>query len=279
MKTFEYKILRYLHDRVTGEFVNVGILLYAIDEKRLFSKTIQKYGRLSDFFNGVNGNNIKKIISGIDKVANNFNLNKLRTLEFESTDRLDLFIDQILPTDDSALFFTSTIKGVTLNFESTLEALFNEIVIKYENVLTRRSTSDEDAWKSVYKKYFDKYRITEKLQPHKIKTRVDEFEFDHCWKNDIWHIYKPISFDLIETDQIKDKIYRWDGIVRELRSSKEKVSINFLAVEPKINTDRTILRIINSKLICEGEGFKSQVVFEKNAEKFVSSLKSDIDKH
>ena len=42
MKPFEYQIVRYLHDRVTGEFVNVGIILFAPEERLLFSKTIQR---------------------------------------------------------------------------------------------------------------------------------------------------------------------------------------------------------------------------------------------
>ena len=28
MKPYQYQVIRYTHDRVTGEFVNVGVVLY-----------------------------------------------------------------------------------------------------------------------------------------------------------------------------------------------------------------------------------------------------------
>ncbi len=280
MKTFEYKILRYLHDRVTGEFVNVGILLFALDEKILFSRTSHTYGRLADFYCGIDGKKVKKLITGIDYVVNKFNKESLSlSLNFDNITNLDSFINQILPTDDSALLFTETKRGLTLDYENTLESLFSEIVAKYESSYHQKSTNDSEAWRNVYKKYFDKYRLTEKLVAHKIKTKVDEFEFEHCWKNGSWNIYKPISFDLAEDKYIKEKIYRWDGILRELESAKEPVNINFLAISPKQVEDKSLLKIIQSKLVNKSRIFNSNVIFEDEAEAFVSDLKSEIENH
>jgi hypothetical protein len=50
MKTYQYQIIRYLHDRVTGDFINVGVIVYAPDYQYLNCKIIAKYGRITSFF-------------------------------------------------------------------------------------------------------------------------------------------------------------------------------------------------------------------------------------
>lgn len=62
-----------------------------------------------------------------------------------------------------------------------------------------------------------------------MNTQNDSFSFDKSWKNEIWHCYQPISFDLQSAESIKDKVYRWSGRLRELNSSSQKIHLTFLA--------------------------------------------------
>jgi hypothetical protein len=279
MKPFEYQIVRYLHDRVTGEFVNVGIILFAPEERLLFSKTIQRYSRLSQFYSGIDARNVVKIVTGINYIVNQIKNSFSSEFDFDKISSLEQISGTILPKDDSTLFFSEVQKGLSLDFENTIEALFEEIVSKYNVESQRKSTSDDDVWRKVYKKYFDEQRITQKLTPHSIETKNDYFEFEHCWKNEIWHIYKPISFDLISTADIKEKIYRWNGIANELKSSKEKISLNFLAVEPKITERIKIDTMITEKLYSAEINFNSKVIFEKDVNSFMKDLKQKIEHH
>jgi hypothetical protein len=48
--TFTYTILRYVHDIATGEFVNMGVALYAPEAKYVSAICNSRYGRLSKLF-------------------------------------------------------------------------------------------------------------------------------------------------------------------------------------------------------------------------------------
>src|SRR5690606_19285420 len=44
-----------------------------------------------------------------------------------------------------------------------------------------------------------------------IQGEVDSIEFRHSWKNGKIHAYEPVSFDLTDGDNIKDKARKWMG--------------------------------------------------------------------
>lgn len=52
MIKYQYQVIRYMHDQFTGEFVNVGVVLYALDLHYLQPKMIRRYRRISQFFSG-----------------------------------------------------------------------------------------------------------------------------------------------------------------------------------------------------------------------------------
>ena len=62
MIKYQYQILRYIHDQFTGEFGNVGIVLYVPETNFLRCKVVSRYARLSDFFGDING---QFLVSGI----------------------------------------------------------------------------------------------------------------------------------------------------------------------------------------------------------------------
>ena len=223
MKPYEYKILRYCHDRITGEFINVGILLYAPEDHILLFKTIDKYKRLSEFFPTSDGRKIKKLVNQLESFAYKMNKRISNQLDLDNFQNVDSISNHILPKDDSALYFTDTLKGLSLNFDFTLIDLYDDIVAKHDKYIDKKSLSDDEVWRNIYKKYFDEKEITDKLIPYSIKTKNDLFNFEHCWKNGIWHIYEPISFELTDYHKIKSKIYQYNGFVNELLTSDETI--------------------------------------------------------
>ncbi len=52
---YTFSVLRYVHDPVTTEFVNVGVALYAPDAKYLSAICTPYYARLSEIFGDVDG--------------------------------------------------------------------------------------------------------------------------------------------------------------------------------------------------------------------------------
>jgi len=49
-RAYSYTVLRYVHDVTTGEFVNVGLVLYTPSDAELRVKTRHTMGRIRDIF-------------------------------------------------------------------------------------------------------------------------------------------------------------------------------------------------------------------------------------
>jgi hypothetical protein len=70
MKKYEFQILRYYHDVVTNEFLNVGIVFFVPEENYISSKTIENSNRISAIFHGVDSRFVLKSIHGISNWLN-----------------------------------------------------------------------------------------------------------------------------------------------------------------------------------------------------------------
>jgi hypothetical protein len=279
MKKYQFQILQYFPDLVTGEFVNVGIVLYSQEANILYSRFITRYKRISDFFPGING---KKLISFLRNVE--FNTSRIfeqidKEFDFVKYSDIQYITRNILPVDDSALQFSEVKNGITLNFELTIEDLFETFVNKYENQYIRKSRSDEDAEQIIYREYFGKYGISSKLKKKTVTTNNDTFDFDG-WKNGVWHCYKPVSFDLIEDASIKEKVYKWSGITNELLTSKEEFRLFILALKPSHSeTQNNLLEFIHKKLEINDPKHFIKVITEDEFESFTHQVQEEITLH
>ena len=43
------------------------------------------------------------------------------------------------------------------------------------------------------------------------EARVNQYEFRFAWQNAVWHLYEPVSFDLIDPNSIQERAVRWYG--------------------------------------------------------------------
>lgn len=277
MKKFQYQIVRYMHDRVTSEFVNVGIILYQPETHFLSAKFVNKFSRISQFFLDVNGQYILSTIRHFEREINK--VSKQLDELFTDFNSLEEITNSILPKDDSALICSELLNGLDIKAESALSDLFERLVSKYNQEIDKDSHDDKYVWRKVYKQYFDKYEITNKLKPHTVKTtNHDHIEFDKAWKNGAWNCYQTLSFDLKRTDTIKGKVYKWSGIISELEKSNEKLNLYFLTVGSKQH--RTIHKFIEDTLgNRNGKHLSVTLIKENQADKFVASVKKDIEEH
>jgi hypothetical protein len=131
--------------------------------------------------------------------------------------------------------------------------------------------------RSITKNHFEKYGLTKKLKKHSVKTHTDVIDFDKAWKNGSWHCYQSLSLDLKREESIKNKIYRWSGVLRQLESTNESLHLFFLTTTPK--TDHKIQSLIREALIVTGKTkVKVTLIKENEAEKFAAQVKKEMDK-
>jgi len=94
MIPYSYSVLRYIHDGVTAEFVNVGVAIYSVDASYLKAKCTIQYGRITRMFDRIDGDRFKQLVK------------------------------KVLPPDDSAIQFSPEAYGVSADLEKTLGELF-----------------------------------------------------------------------------------------------------------------------------------------------------------
>lgn len=277
MKKFQYQIVRYMHDRVTAEFVNVGIIIYQPDTKFLQGKFITKFSRITQFFSEINGQYLLSTLRQFEKELKTTS-NQLNEL-FTNHSSLTEITNSILTKDDSTLFCSDLIFGIDIDMQSAMDDLFDRLINQYNAEPDKDQHDDKYVWRKVYKQYFDKYEITNKLKPHTVKTDNDEIEFDKSWKNGVWNCYQTLSFDLKRNDTIKNKVYKWSGILNELENSNEKINLYFLTVRPSEN--RTINKFIEDTILKHngGKSLTVKMITENQADTFVAGVKKELEKN
>jgi len=278
MKTaYSFVVLRYVHDVAIGEFINVGVVLYAPKANYIGGLCNTRYGRVSKMFGDIDGDYFKGLMRYIEtrfEELGNRLRNELPLVEIPG-DILQI-AKNILPSDDSSLQWSEAGGGQTENPAKTLEDLFERIVARYEVRAQRTSREDGDVWR-VFKKEFEARHVLSQLQPKRIIARDYDYEFEHAWKNNNWHVYEPVSFDLMEADSILDKANRWLGRIMTLRDSTDKFKLHMLLGEPLLEKHRaSFLKAENILNKMPGE---KEFIREHDAEKFSEALAAEILSH
>lgn len=235
---FTHTVLRYVHDTTTGEFINVGVAIYSHEARYARAICRSTFGRLSKTFPGMNGDVFKNWMKQIQNRVNDLGEGLESNLPFDGVPSsvMDL-VQRVLPRDDSSLQWSPPGGGISDDLDRTLESLFERYVMRYEDRPQPDSRTDEDVWRK-FRRNLEANHVLKHLQPKKITGRDDEIEFQHAWKNGVWHCLEPISFDLSSPDSIREKAHRWLGQVMSVSDAPELFKIYLLLGEPRHETLR-----------------------------------------
>lgn len=276
MKKYQYQIIKYQHDHFTGEFVNVGVVVYSKEYRFLKSKTTSKYQRITHMFPDANG-------QWVIRVLNNFKsrLNKVaKELDelFSPSEQLELITNQILIRDNNTIQLSEVKSAIDIDLEAALTDLFNNQVEKYFPVKENsQSLLDDDVWKLKYKTYFEKYGIDKRLKLHEVQVPKDVLSFDKSWKNEIWHCYEPLSFFLKESESVKDKVYKWAGKLQGLQHSNEALHLTLMtSISPK---HKELMSFINEYLKVSSGNLTVDIVTDDQAESLAIDIKNKMEIH
>lgn len=276
MKKYQYQIIRYVHDHFTGEFVNVGVVLFSKEHQFLRCKMVRKYQRITHLFPEAQGKTIARILRSIEQgiQAESKKLTEL----FSLPDQLDVILNQVISNDNNAFQFTSPKAAIDIDLDAALNDLYVQLVEKYYlNDEDKQRLSDEDVWKLKYKSHFEKYGLTSKLISHQIKVPNDIISFGMSWKNEIWHSYEPLSFELKKKESIKEKVYKWTGKLQALKQADEALHISFLtSINPK---HKELMPFVKEYLQASNGNLKIDVITEDQAEKVARSIQKKMELH
>jgi hypothetical protein len=195
------------------------------------------------------------------------------SLPFDSGTKIENLLAMVLPPDDSAFQFSAPGVGVTRDLEETLKGLFDRFVEKYSTPFESARRDDEEVWK-VYRKPLERLKMTSYLSPKRIVTPNYDYEFQHSWKNQVWHVCEPISLDLVEATSMVEKANRWLGRATILSDSKEKFRMYILLGEPQESSLRGAFT--KAQNILHKMPTDHQFIREGEAERFANELAHEI---
>lgn len=226
---YTYTVLRYRHDPLAGEVVNVGIVLHAPQSGFLQCAMRTTYGRLSKLYPDFEGSaltaDLRRIQTALKRLADA----EMSDL-FSSVDDAAKFARRVVDDPAGSYFWSEVKSGITKSPEDDLKRIFQRYIGRFEAVSKTRK-SDADVWRPARDKLIERH-LAEFFESKTIRSKRDEVEFDHAWKNGIWHCFQPLSFDLADVDSIQNKAARWVGHMVGLSTADDQFRPYFIVGQP-----------------------------------------------
>ena len=142
---YSYTVLRYIHDVVSGEALNVGVVMHAPATGFLKVRTRKTIGRLKQAFPDLDRAAFVDTMQAVDR---GFSAVAMRANEvplFDARTDARAHALKVLPGDDSALQWSQTGTGLTADLVRTFERLYARYVARYDSTADKRR-SDADVW-------------------------------------------------------------------------------------------------------------------------------------
>ncbi len=229
---FEFAVLRYLHDPVTQEFLNIGVVLYSKEERYLKALINKRYGRVSKTFNIIKRNEYLRMITSVNRSLDRLSIGLQKEKLFDDyPNEIEGLLKRVLPPDDSSLRFGGFGGGMVNDLDKELDRLYYRLVEIYEDRKRTESRRDDQVWHD-YAKLFSDFQIVERLESKTIETQNYEYHFQRAFKNDRWHPVEPISLDLADASYIREKAAKWIGRAALLADSDELGTLFLLLGAP-----------------------------------------------
>lgn len=277
LEPYSFCFLRYVHDPLSAEFANVGVVLWAPKSRYLGYRFTSRFRRLSRFFHDFDREDYCQLISRIKTQFDRLNLEinspePVLPFDHEPEHARELAL-RVIPHDDNALQWSRSAGGVTSSPEAELNALFQEAIARHYDAIGKPRRNDHVLFRQIYSRAFESPEVKPVIRKHEVIAPLAQHTFEHAWKNGVWNVYQPLSFDLTKSDDIYEKAYRWDSRSRHLHDAEEKPSIHLLLGAPA--DSRLSKAYGKAKDILDGSKVV-RLIEEDQAADFASDLRSKV---
>ena len=267
---FTYSILRYSHDVISGERVNVGVVICSPQTRKIAFRFNKRYGRLRSLFPDLDG---KAFQSSIRSIENSLDFNRKRyaSLLMEQFETSQNFVEKTLRMDDSSFSWGKVGSGLSSDLDSELNQLFIRFVTWHEDYKTEKRT-DSDIWRPV-REALTQRNMDKILQSHIVESEHTRVKFDHTFQNGALHCYQPLSFELSTEQSIHDKVARWSGHLYHLED--HNLRPYFIVARPR---ESHLKDAYHSAIAALQDSPKNPSIFrEEERDKFIDTIEDVIN--
>ena len=269
---YRYALLRYVHDRRTEEFVNVGVVLECVSLGFIACKVDNSFKRLSSFFPGVSSHHLRNSFGTIQGRINLAGEKiKQRGDDIFSTPGkyLEAIWRDVLPKDDSSIAWSPVRAGIDSDPASALVRIFSKSVSSYKSVDDKKSRSDADVWSSV-ESQLTKFSLNKEIVEHHVQGALSEYKFSHALKNGKWHCIEPVSIDLIQPDSIRGKVQKMYGAMSLIKDSARDVKVHFVLSDPTTKAARDMYQ--EARNVVSSVEIPHDVILESESSRLAKEL-------
>jgi Protein of unknown function (DUF3037) len=203
-RPFSYCVLRYVHDPVANEAMNIGVMVYSPDHKYLSVTLEYRYERLSAAFSDFDGEGYRRALrafdASVDELRDYFFSPILRPSELPAD--AGAIARRIWP--DQGLSFRNASPGAGLSADliATSADLFGRFVSSQNDRTSDERRTDEEVWASL-KPRLSGTVLKNVLEPRTFATEDVSVRFEYAFKNERWHVLRPVSLDYARSSSIR----------------------------------------------------------------------------
>ena len=268
-QAYSYTVLRYIHDVVSGESLNVGVVMHAPASSFLEVRTRKTVDRLIQTFPDLDPVDFADAMQAVDRGFSAVAKQANRPPLFDARTDARTHALKVLPDDDSALQWSPAGTGLTADPARTFDRLYERYVARYDSPATKRR-SDADVWRLARDKLVER-GINVPFESRTVVGKHDRIVFERAWKNGRWHACEPVSLDMTDTEAIMDKARRWRGQLAAVADgASERIDLHFLLGRPQNGLLMSAYE--TAKAILAHAPFATDVVDEKDIDAFVVSM-------
>lgn len=280
MQPYEYAILRYVHDPVANESLNVGVVVFSHTPERVFfdSRFEQRYGRLSETFAGFDGENFRRFVSKIQRHVERICTRLNDSLLFPSdAPTFEKLLNEVVPDSGMSFRFSPVCAGITEDLSAELGHLFFRFITSQYERVEATNRNDEAVW-NTFKAPLRALRVLDKLVEKTFTADDFEYTFPRAFKNGKWHVLESATFDYVRADQVKQKATDYLGIGTALLGNPEIGTMYLLLGRP--SREAHLVQYERAKrLLSEKLQIDHVLIEEKDAEEFAAEVARFMDEH
>lgn len=270
MKTYQFALLRYVHNVAAEEFVNVGVVMWMPSEQHFSYKLTERFGRLSAFFEGFNTKGYRRMLGEVKK-----HLREVQSKDLNAESVNDI-LPLVVPIESGCFQWSVAMGGIALRPEERLDKLFAEFILRHENRNDKPRREEKDILQD-FTSGLRRYGLEQRLQRNvEVKGGKFSYKFNFGWQNGKKQVAAPISFDYQNKDDIIEKANKWIGRLYNLRQAEDFAMTGIVAAPQRpelLNAFRDALEMLR-----EAPKVR-ELVEEAQLEHFIPKIERDLEAH
>ena len=275
---YTFSLVRYVHDPIAGESLNVGVLLYSRAASFIDVKLEYRYERFSETFAGFDGDRFKQVLryfsAAVDEERDALSAPSLFVVASKKFTTSADVAKRIWSDTGLSFRVSEPMGGMGENLPAILDELFHRFVTSQYVRHHLEHLTDDQVWSRYRAKLPSE--VTRNLRPKSFQTPDFAIQFEHAFENERWHLLQPLSMDYSKATLIQDKAAKWLGAAMNLRESSEAAEgkLYFLLHPPELVKHHDAY--IRAKNILHKVPLAHEIYEEDEAASLVEELRSHL---